>query len=154
MLQIKAKEAIVAEIGSNRSKTYLEPCMICLSLVSNRGKPIEGAGEGEPITSAIDMRDFAKAGKKLAGVPRTGAQNNKTRYATRPASPTQIPLREPLCSIVYSRQSPGQPRARSCVRFFRTPGLAPSPLPLRPPTQAARVHETPGTPRLCPSGQF
>ena len=83
MLQMKAKEAIVAEIGSNRSKTYLEPCMICLSLVLNRGNAIEGAGEDEPITSAIDMRASAKARKKPAGVARTGAQNNKAR--TRPA---------------------------------------------------------------------
>ena len=37
-------------------------------MVFNRGEHIGGAGEGEPITSAIDMRDSAKAAERnLAG---------------------------------------------------------------------------------------
>lgn len=90
---MKANEAIVAEIGSNRSKTYLEPCMICLSLVWNRGKPIEGAGEGEPITSAIDMRDSAKAPKEawLGLLRRDLADAScRSRHSTRLAAPPGI----------------------------------------------------------------
>jgi len=123
-------------------------------MVFNRGEHIGGAGEGEPITSAIDMRDSAKAGKEPCGRHADGCAKQQDAVRDPPLpSPTQVPLREPLCSIAYARRSPEQPRARSGVRFFRTLGLAPSPLPLHPPTQAARVREKPGKPRSCLSAQ-